>query len=46
LQKYGREPSLPSTVSLRPYFGDYEIDKKLEDSFDSFKRILEEKANK
>ena len=23
-----------------------EIDKKLEDSFDSFKRILEEKANK
>ena len=46
LQKYGHAPTLPSTASLRPYFGDYEIDKKLEDSFDSFKRILEEKANK
>lgn len=46
LQKYGREPSLPSTVSLRPHFGDYEVARKLEDSFSNFKRILEEKANK
>ena len=46
LQKYSREPSLPSTVSLRPHFGSYEVDKKLEDSFSNFKRILEEKANK
>lgn len=46
LQKYGHAPTLPSTASLRPYFGDYEIDKKLEDSFNNFKRILEEKANK
>ena len=44
LQKYGREPSLPSMASLRPYFGNYELAKKLEDSFSNFKRILEEKA--
>ncbi|UOG67093.1 hypothetical protein LRM49_03445 [Candidatus Nanosynbacter sp. HMT-352] len=44
LQKYGHAPALPSTASLRPYFGDYEIDKKLKDSFNNFKRILEEKS--
>ena len=44
LQKYGHAPTLPPTASLRPYFGDYEIDKKLEDRFDSFKRILKEKS--
>ena len=44
LQKYGHAPALPSTASLRPYFGDYEIDKKLKYSFNNFKRILEEKS--
>lgn len=44
LQKYSREPSLPSTVSLRPHFGDYEVARKLEDKFQQFQKDIGRKS--